>query len=73
MPEMRFAMIAVVFLAIFGPLGIAHAGPIRVGELTCASSSKSGIDYCIAADTTMCISVENSSTALGLLRFDTWT
>lgn len=43
MPEMRFAMIAVVFLAIFGPLGIAHAGPIRVGELTCASSPRVGL------------------------------
>ena len=43
MPEMRFAMIAVVFLAIFGPFGIAHAGPIQVGELTCASSPRVGL------------------------------
>jgi len=43
MLKMRFVMITVVFLAIFGPLGIAHAEPIRVGGLTCTSSPRVGL------------------------------
>ena len=43
MPKMRFVMIAVVFLAVCDSLGIAHAEPIRVGGLTCASSPRVGL------------------------------
>jgi hypothetical protein len=43
MPKMHFAVVAVVFLGVFGPFGIVHAEPLRVGGLTCVSSPRVGL------------------------------